>query len=163
MDNFGLSHVQTSQAQPNAASSTLKMQPPAANQRKFSLNDAHKQTVQRVHQVQKDLLSLGAAVPLRRLRGAFGPPSSPPPPPEQGLLSEGRTSPSPRPSPLLEAGGGGSMLLRNLDALEALVLQLHWLPCNQTPPCSTGTVSPATPGNNQDVGSRSSWDDLGKN
>ena len=34
--------------------------------------------------------------------------------------------------------------------------------CNQTPPCSTGAVSPANPGYNQDVWSRSSWHDLQK-
>ena len=72
----------------------------------------------------------------------------------------GGTSPSPRPSPLRSAGGGGWMLRRNLSAHGAVASQLHWLACNQTPPRSTGTVSPATPGVNQDVGSCSSWDGL---
>ena len=106
MDNPGLSHAQTSPVQANAAHCTKC----SRNQRKLSLNDAHEQTVQRVHQVQEDLLPL-----------------------------------------CLFAGGGAR----------------PWVPYNQTPPHtpprSTGTLSPAPPGNNQDVGSRSSWDDLRKN
>ena len=51
----------------------------------------------------------------------------------------------------------------NLSVCGAVASQLHWLPCNQPPPHSTGTVSPATPCNNQDVEPRSSWDDLRKN
>ena len=74
----------------------------------------------------------------------------------------GLMSPSLLPSPLCGAGRGGSMLRRNLSACGGVVSQLHWLPCNDKPPRSTGTVSPATPGDNQDVGSCSSWDNLRK-
>ena len=62
----------------------------------------------------------------------------------------GRTSPLPLPLPLCCVGRGGSKLI-------------HWLSCDQTPPHSTGTVSSATPCNNQDVRFRSSWDDLRNN
>ena len=57
----------------------------------------------------------------------------------------GQTSPSLRPSPLCCASRGGSMLRRNFSASGTVASQLHWLLCNQTPPSSTGTVSPATP------------------
>ena len=68
MDNPGLFHVQISLVQPNAAHYTKC----SRNLRKFSLNDVHEQTVQRVHQVQADLLSLGVAAPPRRQRGRLG-------------------------------------------------------------------------------------------
>ena len=42
MDNPGLSHVQTSPVQPNAASDANC----SRNQQKFSLTDVHEQTVQ---------------------------------------------------------------------------------------------------------------------
>ena len=61
----GLSDVQKSLVQSNAASNTKC----SWNQRKFILNDAHEQTDQLVHQVQEDFLSLGAAAPLCRRRG----------------------------------------------------------------------------------------------
>ena len=96
MDNPGLSHLQASPVQPNAASGTKC----SRDQQKFSLNDAHEQTVQRVHQVQVDLLSLGAAAPLRRQRGHLGGggggclqgalPGSPPLPRGMALAGYGR-------------------------------------------------------------------------
>ena len=76
------------------------MQPEIArNQRKFSPNDAHKQTVQRVHQVQEDLLFPGGVTPqsLRRRRGRLGggespprrPPWRPPEPPGERMAVAG--------------------------------------------------------------------------
>ena len=79
MDNPGLSHVQTSPVEPNAAHSTKC----SLNQQTFSLNDAYEQTVQRVHQVQEDLLSLGSAARRGSLGGwgvaSKAPPLQPPP------------------------------------------------------------------------------------
>ena len=120
LDNSGLSHVQTSLVQPHAASGTKC----SCNQRKFSLNDAHEQMVQRVHQVQEYLLSLGAAGPLRRRQGRLGGVVASEAPsqtvPSASLAGDGsrrvRTSPSPLPSPLRGAGGGGSMLRRILSS-----------------------------------------------
>ena len=68
MNNPGLSHVQTSPVQLrfNAASNTKC----SRNQRILGLNDVQ-QTVQRVHQVQEDLLFLGSVAPLRRRRGSL--------------------------------------------------------------------------------------------
>ena len=51
IDNAGLPHVQKFPVLPNAASG-IKC---SRNQGKFILNDAHEQTVQRVHQVQEAL------------------------------------------------------------------------------------------------------------
>ena len=96
------------------------------NQQKFSLDDVHEQTVQRVHQVQelgRFIVSCQCcAAPLRRRGGRL----------EGGgvcLLCSlpsaawagygcrcGRTSPSSQPSLRLSTGGGGSMLRRNLSA-----------------------------------------------
>ena len=150
MDNPSI-RCPTSPVQPIAAHSTKCSWTLTHDQRKFRLNVAHEQTVQRVHQVQKDLLSLSAAAPLRRQRGHLGgggggspptsrlPPRHPPPPPwPQGRAGDdslrGLTSPLPLPLPLLHsAGGGDSILQRNLSASGAMASQLHWLPCNQTP------------------------------
>ena len=63
----------------------------------------------------------------------------------------GRTSRSPRPSPLLGAGAGGSKLRRNLSSLSVATPLAPFQ--HTTPPqiCSTGTVTvaPASPCDNQ--------------
>ena len=111
-----------------------QMQP--TDQQKFSLNDEHEQTAQQVHQVQEDLLTLGAAAPLRSLVGGGGrgspprhPPQQPPPPPWRGMALAGDGRHHHR---------GHCHCAVHMEA---------------APPHNTGTVSPATPGDNKDVGS----------
>ena len=140
------------------------------NQRKFNVNDVHKQTVEQFNDFIKckKMHCLLALLLLFAGGEAVSGVGTPPRRPSQQLSGGGwlwqgtdvTIAAGQRPPPLLGAGGGGSMLRRNLSASGAVASQLHWLPCNQTPPWGTGTVSPATPGNNQDAGSPSSWDDL---
>ena len=163
MDNLGLSHVQTSTVQSNAASGTKC----SRNQRKFSLNDARANRSTSSSSARRFIVSWHrcsssqAAWPPRGCRRGGLLLGYLPGSPLCLLQAEdgsrrGWTSPSLRPSPMCCAGCGGSMLRQNLSASGAVVSQLHWLPCNKTPPRCTGTVSPATPCDDQDVGSCSS-------
>ena len=112
---------------------------------------------------KEDSSALARAAPLPPRRGVGGTPLCRP---SGGWLSLGsqwgRKSPSSLPSPLLCGGGGGSMLRRNLSSLGVATPQAPLQPntSGTTPLGSTGTAAPSIPGNNQDVGSRLSWDDL---
>ena len=92
-------------------------------------------------------------------RGGFASEAPSPAAPSASKAGDGSGMGRTSSSPLRGAGGGGSLatLRANLSASGAVASQFHWLLCNVTPPRSTGTSSTATPGNNQDVWSRSSW------